>query len=106
MTRAQHIPENSRDHLHSAMRPVRRLFSFLAIALCSGCVSNPESTSYAEWQQEQKARWEAKQAGIEYKTKEQLRKEAEELRAIAAEVMNANVRKTPADTAPAKPASE
>lgn len=77
------------------------------MGLCTGCVSSPESTSYAEWQQEQKARWEAKKAGIEYKTKEQLRKEAAELQAIAVEVMNANIRKAPtADAAPAKPASE
>lgn len=78
----------------------------VAVLFCAGCVSNPESTSYAEWQQEQKARWEAKKAGEEYKTKEQLRKEAAELQAIAAEVMNANVRKTQPDAVPAKSATD
>ena len=78
----------------------------VAVILCAGCASNPESTSYAEWQQEQKARWEAKKAGEEYKTKEQLRKEAADLQAIAAEVMNANVRKTPPDAVSEKSAAD
>lgn len=89
------------------MHPNFRLCCVLfAAGLVAGCASNPESTSYAEWQQEQKARWAAKQAGEEYKTKEQLRKEAAELQAIAAEVMNANVRKTPSAAVPAKSAAD
>jgi hypothetical protein len=89
------------------MRPNFSLCGWLFVAsLAAGCTSNPESTSYAEWQQEQKARWEAKKAGIEYKTKEQLRKEAAELQAIAAEVMNANVRKTQSDAVPEKSAAD
>ncbi len=88
------------------MHPRHCLPGLLVAVLCAGCASTTESTSYAEWQQEQKARWEAKQAGIEYKTKEQLRQEAAELQAIAAEVMNANVRKTPSDAVPAKSSRE
>ena len=87
-------------------RPDPLFFLIVIAGFCAGCASNPESTSYAEWQQEQKARWEAKQAGIEYKTKEQLRKEAAELQAIAAEVMNANVRKTPPSAVPVKSSPE
>lgn len=78
----------------------------LVAGLGVGCASHPESTSYAEWQQEQQARWEAKKAGIEYKTKEQLRREAAELQAIAAEVMNANVRQTLPEAVPAKSAAD
>ncbi len=88
------------------MHPGHFLSSFLVMALCAGCASSPESTSYSEWQQEQKARWEAKKAGIEYKTKEQLRQEAAELQAIAAEVMNANIRKPSPSAVPAKSTSE
>lgn len=77
------------------------VLGFLSLCLGAGCVSTttPESTSYEEWKQEQKARWEAKRAGVEYKTKAQVRREAEELRAIAAEVMNATIK-------PAKARSE
>ncbi len=84
------------------------LLSLLVLGFCPGCVSTttPESTSYAEWKQEQKARWEAKKSGTEYKTKAQVRKEAEEMRAIAAEVMNSAVKPAPAASAPAKPESQ
>ncbi|MDQ5978342.1 MAG: hypothetical protein QG602_1316 [Verrucomicrobiota bacterium] len=66
----------------------------VVLGLCTGCVSttSPESTSYAEWKQEQRARWEAKKTGTEYKTKDQVRKEAEEMRAVAAEVMGVTVK--------------
>lgn len=83
------------------------LLSLLVLGFCPGCISTttPESTSYAEWKQEQKARWEAKKAGTEYKTKAQIRQEAEEMRAVAAEVMNSAVKRPPAASASAKPES-
>ncbi len=74
------------------MKFCARLPALLCLGLWSGCASSPESLSYEEWKQEQKARWEAKQAGIEYKTKAEVRKEAAEMRAIATEVMNSAVK--------------
>jgi hypothetical protein len=78
------------------MKICARLLALFCLGLWSGCASNPESTSYEEWKQEQKARWQARQAGIEYKTKAEVRKEAEEMRAIATEVMNSAVKPAPA----------
>lgn len=70
------------------MRRHLQVPALLAFCLyAAGCATTPDSTSYAEWKQEQKARWEAKQAGLPYKSKAEVRKEAEAMRAIAREVL-------------------
>jgi hypothetical protein len=84
------------------MKLCARLTALLCLGVWSGCASSPESTSYAEWKQEQQARWQAKQAGIEYKTKAEVRKEAAEMRAIATEVMNSAVKPASVASKPAK----
>lgn len=76
------------------------LAALIACILLSGCETtrvDGSGMTYAEWKEKTRLEAEAKKRGIPfvYKTRAQIRKEAEEMRAIQAEVMGSMVKAAP-----------